>query len=611
MKKQWSISTTVREAERIRNFLVALQELNGEEWNNDTQKKYQIILIQKRFYGLTGQFFNDLTDSQITLLKSPNNITFEQAKEIFDTKNYEDPPMRGRNSFSPLKKMGLANIINRRIHITSLGEYLLRDDYDLGELFFRFFLKWQLPNPDSRDFKEEDGFYIKPFLGTLHLINRVNHKWESLGKEAKGISKEEFNIFVTSLIHYEKLEEQSQRIIDLRLECENKNPQEQKQIIDDYKLDFAKEFLGNVPEEKINKFIDNCKEYGDNVLRYFRLTRFFYIRGNGYYIDLEPRRSVEIVSLLETDNAAPIIFHNRRDYQSYISDINRPTLPWETRSSLREIAENLISDLRTINEHLNRLGIVSSELEYNDVTIMPEVDLKQYIKELRERRHKLQERILNFEAQHIDKIEFYINQLENIYSLPGKKSIVLEKLTTLALNALNDALEVNPNYPVGDDNEPTFTAPANKADIECFYNEFNAVCEVTMLTNRSQWYNEGQPVMRHVRDFENKYTNKSVYCLFIAPKLHKDTIETFWMSVKYGYRGNTQRIIPMSIKQLINILKLLLNLKKENKQFQHQDLLNLYDNVIELTGSVEHSDEWINQIPNAINAWKEQILNRN
>jgi hypothetical protein len=254
---------------------------------------------------------------------------------------------------------------------------------------------------------------------------------------------------------------------------------------------------------------------------------------------------------------------------------------------------------------------VSSELEYNDVTIMPEVDLKQYIKELRERRHKLQERILNFEAQHIDKIEFYINQLENIYSLPGKKSIVLEKLTTLALNALNDALEVNPNYPVGDDNEPTFTAPANKADIECFYNEFNAVCEVTMLTNRSQWYNEGQPVMRHVRDFENKYTNKSVYCLFIAPKLHKDTIETFWMSVKYGYRGNTQRIIPMSIKQLINILKLLLNLKKENKQFQHQDLLNLYDNVIELTGSVEHSDEWINQIPNAINAWKEQILNRN
>lgn len=34
---------------------------------------------------------------------------------------------------------------------------------------------------------------------------------------------------------------------------------------------------------------------------------------------------------------------------------------------------------------------------------------------------------------------------------------------------------------MGDDNEPTFTAPANKPDIECFYQSFNSICEVTML----------------------------------------------------------------------------------------------------------------------------------
>lgn len=42
----------------------------------------------------------------------------------------------------------------------------------------------------------------------------------------------------------------------------------------------------------------------------------------------------------------------------------------------------------------------------------------------------------------------------------------------MGLNALNDAILIKPNYPVGDDNEPTFTAPANKPDIECFLSIF-------------------------------------------------------------------------------------------------------------------------------------------
>jgi len=66
----------------------------------------------------------------------------------------------------------------------------------------------------------------------------------------------------------------------------------------------------------------------------------------------------------------------------------------------------------------------------------------------------------------------------------------------LGLHSLNDAIAIVANHPVGDDNEPTSTAPANRPDTECFYNSFNAICEVTLLTNRSQWYNEGQPVMR-------------------------------------------------------------------------------------------------------------------
>ena len=183
-------------------------------------------------------------------------------------------------------------------------------------------------------------------------------------------------------------------------------------------------------------------------------------------------------------------------------------------------------------------------------------------------------------------------------------------MSALALNALNDALEITPNYPVGDDNEPTLTAPANKPDIECFYEQFNSVCEVTMLTGRSQWYNEGQPVMRHVREFEKTYPGKSAYCLFIAPRLHQDTIETFWMAIQYGYKGATQRIIPLSISQFIRLLDSLLKIKTQGNRFSHGKLLNLYEQILNLTNHAADSEEWVEQIPGVITSWQEAILVR-
>jgi len=198
-KLPWSISTTVRNPERLQNFLKVLKKIEGEIWNNETQRKYQILLIQERVYGFgNSQFYNAsrqcraLTREQIRLIESMEPITYDQAKEIFETKNYVDPAHRGRESINPLKKLGLATIEENKLRITSLGEYLLREDYDLGEMFFRSFIKWQLPNPSNDDYRESDGYNIKPFVGTLHLIDKVNKKWSEFGENPVGISKKEF-----------------------------------------------------------------------------------------------------------------------------------------------------------------------------------------------------------------------------------------------------------------------------------------------------------------------------------------------------------------------------------------------------------------------------------
>ncbi len=177
--------------------------------------------------------------------------------------------------------------------------------------------------------------------------------------------------------------------------------------------------------------------------------------------------------------------------------------------------------------------------------------------------------------------------------------VALEKWTNIALNIIDDAVEIKPMCAVGDDNEPIFTAPGGVADIECYYGAFSAIAEVTMLTSRDQWYNEGQPVMRHLRDFENRNTALPSYCLFIAPKLHADTINQFYMSVKYEYEGTSQKIVPLTIEQLIKILQIVRERVVSNNRFSHHVLMEFYNACTDFS-MIHSSLEWESLIDSKI-----------
>lgn len=600
MKKPWSITTTVRNPERLRNFLIVLKQLENCKWNLENQRKYQILLIKDRVYGHgKSQFYNSLSQEQIDLVDDQTKeISFEQAEEIFNVKNYKDPAMRGRQSINPLKKFGFVVLKDKKIYITSLGKLFLRDDFDLGEIFFRSFMKWQVPNLDSNDYKLKDGYDIKPFIGVLYLIQKVNEKSEKLEEKAKGISKEEFSLFCPALVNYKDIDSYAEKIITLRGNLKGKTKQEQRVILDRYKNIFAQEFLGTSNIIEIQKLLKNLKDYGDNAIRYFRLTRYLYIRGGGFYIDLEPRRSIEIRNLIRFDNAQSKTFSSKEDYLDYISDISEPKLPWETKEKLTEIAVKLLEDIKSYEKE-----IMATPKAFLDYKKFDEDELKRFIYDLRHYRRELQDKQNYQKSQEIGQIKKYIEDLKNIFNFDDKP-ILLEKLLSLGLNALNDALKIKPNYPVGDDNEPTFTAPANTPDIECFYENYNAICEVTMLTGRNQWYNEGQPVMRHLRDFENKYQDKKAYCLFVAPKLHRDTINTFWTAIKYEYEGKKQRIIPLLINDFVELLKIIVEIKQNGKFLKHNELFSLYDEILEASKNLSDSNEWRKNISNTIIFWK-------
>lgn len=153
MRKPWSVSTTVRNPERLRGLLKVLQNLENKTWDKNTQKEYQILLTQAKLYGAGNiQFYKGLSVQQRAMLDNPDfAMSRDQAVEILKNKNYVGGlDMRGRQSFNPLEKFGFAVLKKGKVLITSLGSCFLQEDYDLGELFFKSFLKWQIPNPRTK-----------------------------------------------------------------------------------------------------------------------------------------------------------------------------------------------------------------------------------------------------------------------------------------------------------------------------------------------------------------------------------------------------------------------------------------------------------------------------
>ena len=602
----WSMSTTVREAERIIGFLKTAKEIEGKEWyaNSPAQREFQILLVKNRQYlndPDNSQSFRGLNEEQIKALTDKSvDMDYSMAESIIQAKKYVGgPEMRGRQSMSPLVKLGLVYYEGtnpKKVKISDVGNRLIKGEINFEDFMCDTLLKYQYPNPSEKGF---NNWNTKPFINTLRLIKKVNELCQKEGLKEKGISFDEFGIFVLSLKKYSDVDETAVSLLEFRKELEAIDLFQSKiKFINSY----TNKYLG-----AFNNPLKNCREYADNVIRYMRMTKYIYIRGkyDNTYIDLEPRRMIEINEILSHDEGKAEQF-TQEGWNSYIGTFGAYKLPFENEKVLKQIAGKIVEEIKKLTEQLGEK--FTSKMIPTTV-----VDLKNFIEEQRKERTYLQNLLIRNEVhKDLARIDDAIENLNNIKNynsgkLTKKLSIELEKWSNVALNIINDAVSIKPNYSVGDDNEPLYTAASGKPDIECIYKNFVAICEVTMLKSRDQWYNEGQPVMRHLRDFENKHADKPNYCLFIAPKIHQDTINTFFISVKYEYEGRKQNIIPMTITQLNIILQVVKEMLHKKGNFSHLSIKQLYDSCIDLS-NVQNSKHWLGHINNCIEEWKQQQI---
>jgi hypothetical protein len=595
MRKPWSISTTVRNPERLRDFLRVLKQLEGQPFDKNNQVKYQILLIKERIYKPSK-----IPQKYTKYYESPKEeIPYKIAAKIFHYQKYEDPPMRGRQSVNPLNKLGFA--IAREgygpIMITELGNKFLSGDYDIGYIFFKSLLKLQFPNPWSTDFSEKEGFNIMPFVAVMHLIDRVNKK-----STKRGLDKTEFCLFVPTLINAEMIDDYVKNILEFRKETNKMK----------FMRHFVEKFYGtkDIPDKKVNNLFD----YGDNIMRYFRLTRYFKVSidpmGYSWFVDLEPSREEEIKQILNAYSGEAFKFSSVDEYLKYLSDITKPKLPWESEENLMKIA---ISIQKAINNFINKEKLQITEQDQKllniNVLTLNKNQLEDYISNLRNFNLELKERLRKIElTNNLNKIREIINILRDSKKLRKYEPEQFEKLITEALKIINDEITIKPNYPIDDNGEPISHSPGNKPDIECYYPTFKSICEVTLNTSNLQWVQEGQPVMRHLRDFENNYPNDEVLCIFIAPKIHADTYSQFWISVKYEYDGLPQKIVPLTTEQFSILLETLLYFIKHGKRYSHKDLYKLYSTIIDSTKKINRYSEWTKFIDSAIKEWQENMV---
>lgn len=582
----WSISTTVRNPERIPDFCLALETVIGKEWNQSSQLDFMYELIRRRFY--TPQ---NMTDDQQQRFDNPEyELSRKEAKEIFDTQSYEDPPMRGRTAIAPLRDIGIVRL-SRLVELTSIGQELINGTVSLQDVLLNYFLKWEVPTPGHRLYSEQNGFNIRPFIGTLALIIRVNQLWSENGFEPVGLSREEFEIYAPTLISHEFIDLFAKRIVETRKQVRSKKTAAEKMSVAE--TDYSKHLTWCSANNKVTQTDrNNLRDFGDNAIRYFRQTGFIEYRGAGRYVDISTAVVPQAEMLVAGELYIPTGFDDKAAYFEYVANLASFTPPWADERQLIKVKKHLRSVLKAsgveVEVRATGGGDVINKIRGEDDEI---INLRRALVDSRLKQLKKISRQNSFLDELVKEYDDLVSRNYGGY-LP--KPVALEFNAFKTFLSLNDAVSVKANYPTGDDGEPISTAPGGATDLICEYDSFVLSVEVTMSRGNTQWVMEGQPVQRHLRSIEEEYS-KPAYALFLAPKLHVDTVETFWIANMHGYQGDKQRIVALELSFWREYLSSQKDVLTSN-QYGHQDLKSFLDSALPKQQVHSNSVQWKQKI---------------
>tara|TARA_B100000963_G_C22633743_1_gene676386 strand:+ start:2104 stop:3756 length:1653 start_codon:yes stop_codon:yes gene_type:complete len=174
-------------------------------------------------------------------------------------------------------------------------------------------------------------------------------------------------------------------------------------------------------------------------------------------------------------------------------------------------------------------------------------------------KHFRWEKVKNFLLKlSADKSKVNFSREENMVDTP---SLALEWLVSLALKLkIKDNYKIYPRYHVDSEGKPTRHADGEsntKSGVDAIIQNQNKffTLEPTLLTGTQQFYKESFSNFRHLKNelkYQVKQNKSHGICLQISPNPDPDTLE---FAIFENNRNKNMQIIPISIKQFVNILE--------------------------------------------------------
>jgi hypothetical protein len=323
-------------------------------------------------------------------------------------------------------------------------------------------------------------------------------------------------------------------------------------------------------------------------------------------------RQTQVQRILDEMTFSIVPYDNVNYFYSEFGNPDLPVLPWENVTDLKaEIADMRSHIVRAKDKLRGRI------LPTLIPTIQPEPapsveNLMQYSYELKAQLHATSQQVLSMDLATPDGIQQIIDMYQRVVDRDiVEPPLFMEWNTWRAFLALDYFHLLKPNLELDDNLWPISVAGGRKSDMEIYYYEdYVVLVEVTLSYGERQYYTEAEPVTRHVAQFQAKELmegGRKVFGLFIAPRIHLNTVRHFHLHLKHDLTpeaGGVITIIPLVLNEFIEFISFCIN----NNAFTDASFRKLLDHIEYLGNALDDHQalQWSNEIQVALSEWKTQ-----
>ena len=583
LKYVWTVGdTTVRNPHRFRGALMALVDspLNGNMLDGESKNEFAKLLHREGVIYWKGVVQGrDMRGDAGKWCMALSRLGLITPRLTRDSK------MDG--SYDPALQVIVEDVdglSGRPYEVTPAGQQLIASESLLAqqECFLRALVCYRTPSPltlaggKTTEERFESSFLpLKFVLDIIHLLR------ESSADPI--ITASEYAFFVQTLTPDDGVEKVVDSIMKYRSERERR-----KGSIAKYDQELASQIAKRFDKSDVG-ILDDLKTRTHCALMHFRSTGVFQTSsGRG----IEITKSHEVAANLLRER-----YPEHSDFEDFLrTQIRGAILPTDSKANSLFVIQDL------------KKKISDRSIEYGP----PEVDESMSLQHINRVRNDLKEKLReimegDFAKSQSEEIEEILGYLR---SIPNKGSFKMSDGTTvsiptneratylewavwrafLAIGGLRNSPQDARRFEIDQDFMPIRFAPGGGPDMHFEFDDAVVVVEVTLTESSRQEAVEGEPVRRHVADYFKKFGGKTVYGLFIAPKIDSNTAHTFLDGI--WFLPDDSRIdldiVPVSLDDFTQFLRI----ARSGSEKAHKKLLRAMHDCRNLAKREREAPRW-------------------